>query len=97
MRILWPDGTPDVGERAPANSTARSGPVSQIPSAVGWAVGIMRNQESGEAACCAVCGNVMHKQFIRRWNEQDACLVCIGEMTQDYPEGGEHIGRKATN
>lgn len=42
---------------------------------------------------CAVCGNCMEHRFLRRWNEQDACLVCIGEMTQDYPEeGGEHIG-----
>jgi hypothetical protein len=57
----------------------------------------MKSRESGEFACCAVCRNVMHKKFLRRWNEQDVCRPCIAEMTADYLEGGEHIGRKATN
>ncbi|MNW32470.1 hypothetical protein D3C74_94130 [compost metagenome] len=56
----------------------------------------MKSRESGEVACCAVCRNVMHKKFLRRWNEQDVCRPCIGEMTQDYPEGGEHIAESRT-
>lgn len=55
----------------------------------------MRNQESGKGTCCAVCGNIMHKKFLRRWNEQDVCRPCISEMTADYPlEGGEYFGQE---
>ncbi|WP_137062302.1 hypothetical protein [Paenibacillus terrae] len=86
MRIFWPDGTPDVGEWSLTYSPTRSGPVSQVSSAVDWAVDSVKPQESSKGTRCAVCGNVMHKQFLRRWN---------GEMTQDYPEGGEYIGKEA--
>ncbi|KJD42554.1 hypothetical protein [Paenibacillus terrae] len=52
-------------------------------------------QNAEDKPCCAVCGNSMEQRFLRRWNEQDVCRLCISEMTQDYPEGGEHIGNEA--
>ncbi|MEB4785102.1 hypothetical protein P5G60_25575 [Paenibacillus jamilae] len=44
---------------------------------------------------CAVCGKSMELRFLRRWNDREACRPCIAEMTQDYPEGGEHVGKEA--
>lgn len=44
-------------------------------------------QDVEEKACCAVCGNEIHKRFLLRWNEQDVCRPCISEMTADYLEG----------